>query len=293
VLVAALVEISLLLHGVARLLPLLLAAACAAGAATYLQASQRRLEALRQKAELTRSIFLTLARVLEMKDPQTASHSARVAMYSRDIAASLGLDRAAQSRVHLAGLLHDVGKVGISDEILFKPSDLTASERRIMEDHARLSAEALAGIPGFGDVARAVYAHQEHMDGSGYPEGLAGEQIPLASRIIAVADAFEAITSDRPYRAAHPPETALEIISGAVGRQFDDRVVTALAALVESGSTDYRYGSLADFAEEWARATESLEIETLDQEALEPFEVPPPHTPRLALAASGGAGPTP
>jgi hypothetical protein len=292
-LVAAVVEIALLLDGSARLLPVLVAVAGAAGAATYLHSTHKRVETLEQKAELTRSVFLTLARVLEMKDPETAKHSARVAMYCWDISAALGLDRAALARVHLAGLLHDVGKVGISDEILFKPGKLTPSERRIMEDHARLSAEALAGIPGFGDVARTVYAHQESWDGSGYPEGLRGEEIPLAARVIAVADAFEAITSDRPYRAARSPEVALEIIREASGTQFDPRVVEALAARVEAGSADYRYGSLADFGEEWARATEGLEIDSLDQEAREPFVVPQPRAPQLSIAEAAAAAEAP
>lgn len=285
VLLAAVVTSSLLLEGEARALPVVVALAATAGMAGYIHSAQARIETVRQKARLSQAVFLTLARMLEMKDPDTARHSARVAMYSRDVAVRMGLGAEA-SRVHLAGLLHDVGKVGVSDEILFKPGRLTDEEREVMEDHARMSAEALAGIPGFGDVARMVYAHQESLDGSGYPEGLAGDAIPLGARVIAVADAFEAITSDRPYRRGRSAEEAVAIIREESGRQFDPQVVEALVALVEEGPVDYRYGSVAHFAEEWAKATDDLDLDPLEDE---PFEVPAPPAVRRALAEIAAA----
>jgi hypothetical protein len=285
VLLAAIVTSSLILGGQARLLPVIVAIAATAGMAGYIHSAHKRMETVRQKARLSQAIFLTLARMLEMKDPDTARHSARVAMYSRDVAGRMGLGKEA-SRIHLAGLLHDIGKVGVSDEILFKPGRLTDEEREVMEDHARMSAEALAGIPGFGDVARMVYAHQESLDGSGYPEGLAGEEIPLGARVIAVADAFEAITSDRPYRRGRSAEEAVAIIREQAGRQFDPAVVEALVALVQAGPVDYRYGSVAHFAEEWAKATSDLDLDPLEEE---PFQVPAPPAVRKALAEIAAA----
>jgi len=268
--VAALSELYLLLSGSARVLPILVAAGTIASVPIFHRSNQRRMEAMGQREDLARAIFTSFARLLEMKDPETAGHSARVAMYSRDIALIMGLDADEQGRIHLAGLLHDVGKVGVPDEVLLKPGRLTDEERLMMEDHARLSAEALAGIPGFADLAEMVYAHHERLDGSGYPEGLKDPDIPLGARILGVADTLEAITAVRPYRPARTVEQALAVLT-TEDWLFDQEVVAALRTLVEMGSNDYRYGTLADFTSEWEKAGAKLP-ESKDMERV--FVVP-------------------
>lgn len=268
--VVPLVEVGLLLDGTAVGLPILLAIAGGCGMWITVRTMARQVEARELKDEFFRAIFVSLARLLEMKDPDTAQHSARVALFSRDIAGAMGLSEQEQSRIHLAGLLHDVGKVGVPDEILLKPGRFSNEERRIMERHPRLSAEAIAGIPGFGDLTRMVYAHHERLDGSGYPEGLAGPGVPLGARILGVADTFEALTADRPYRDGRSAESALQVFEDEM-HLFDPDVVDALRYLVLSGAAKYKAGTLADFSEEWSRAAKFLDVK-LDEE---PFEVPP------------------
>lgn len=231
---------------------------------------QRQVETREIKDEFFRAIFVSLARLLEMKDPDTAKHSARVAMYSRELAAHIGLSLEDQSRIHLAGLLHDVGKVGVPDEILLKEGRLTDDERAIMQRHSRLSAEAIAGIPGFSDLTRMVYAHHERIDGSGYPEGIRGSELPIGARILGVADTFEALTSDRPYRPGRSAREALDVFYEDI-RLFDPTIVQALAEIVSLGAAEQRAGELVDFSEQWSQAARYLDVK-LDEE---PFQVPP------------------
>lgn len=274
-LVAALATMGLQLDGTARLLPVLIAIAVVGGVWFLYRSIARQITSLEQRDQLFRAIFVALARLLEMRDEATAVHSARVAAYSRDIAREMGLSVEDQSRIHLAGLLHDVGKVGVPDEILLKPGRLTDEERRIMERHARLSAEALAGIPGFGDLTRMVYAHHERLDGSGYPEGTEGKAIPLGARILGVADTFEAITSDRPYREAQKATEALRILQ-VEDHLFDPTVVFALQTLIARYGPDYPHGEMAEFADEWREAGQRLVVSND-----EPFDLPPEIDPRF------------
>ena len=269
-LVVTLVQIGLLLDGWTRLLPVVVAIIGAAGLWLFLSATRKQLESQELKDEFFRAIFVSFARLLEMKDPETAYHSARVAIYSRDIAQRMDLSAEDQSRVHLAGLLHDVGKVGVPDEILLKPGRLTDEERAIMQRHARLSAEALQGIPGFGDLVRMIYAHHERLDGSGYPEGTLGDDLPLGARILGVADTFEALTSNRPYRAGRPAVEALRVFEED-SHLFDPDVVAALRSVVAADAMSYTFGRITDFSDEWSRAAKYLDVR-LDEEA---FVVPP------------------
>ena len=269
-LVLTLVEIGLLLDGRTRLLPVVVAAVGAAGLWLFLSATKKQLESQELKDEFFRAIFVSFARLLEMKDPETAYHSARVAIYSRDLAQQMGLSAEDQSRVHLAGLLHDVGKVGVPDEILLKPGRLTEEERAIMQRHARLSAEALQGIPGFGDLVKMIYAHHERLDGSGYPEGTLGDDLPLGARILGVADTFEALTSNRPYRPGRPAIEALRVFD-EYSHLFDSEVVAALQSVVAADAMSYAFGKITDFSDEWSRAAKYLDVR-LDEE---PFVVPP------------------
>jgi len=169
-----------------------------------------------------------LVRFVDARDPSTASHSEMVSTLAEGIGIELGLDPETLERLRLAGLLHDLGKIGLPDAILRAPRKLTDEEFAIVKRHPEFGHALLDGL-GVEPVDRWVFHHHEHFDGSGYPLGLAGEEIPLGARIILVADAFEAITADRPYRKAQSPEAALAELRAHAGTQFDPDVVAALS----------------------------------------------------------------
>jgi diguanylate cyclase (GGDEF)-like protein len=169
----------------------------------------------------------SLIRIVDAKDTYTGVHSEAVARLVTAIALELGLDEETIASVRLAGLLHDLGKIAVPDAILQKPSSLADHERRLVRRHAEFGFTLLDGLD-IGPVDLWVRHHHEHWDGSGYPDGLAGEEIPLGSRIILVADAYEAITTDRKYRPAATQAEALEELRGKSGTQFDPVVVEAL-----------------------------------------------------------------
>jgi putative nucleotidyltransferase with HDIG domain len=173
-----------------------------------------------------------LSRAIDAKSPWTAGHSTRVTMIGLAIGRRLGLDDKQLESIHRCGLLHDIGKLGVPVEILDKPGRLTDEETAIMKQHPEIGARIMAPISAYADVAAAVRHHHEHFDGTGYPDGLAGEKIPLIARIFAVADVFDALASARPYREAWPAERAIELIASGAGTQFDPRVVEAFLAEV-------------------------------------------------------------
>jgi diguanylate cyclase (GGDEF)-like protein/putative nucleotidyltransferase with HDIG domain len=179
-----------------------------------------------------RVLATALARAVDAKDAGTRNHCETVAAISALVAHRLGLDSDRIERVRLAGLLHDVGKIGIADAILQKPEKLLREERAIMSTHTTIGQNIVAAAD-LEEEATWVLHHHERWDGDGYPDGLKGEDIPLESRIILVADAFEAMTSDRPYRAGRPPEAALEELIAHAGTQFDPICVAALCAALE------------------------------------------------------------
>jgi putative two-component system response regulator len=143
-----------------------------------------------------------LVEALDASDEYTAGHSSAVAIYSRDIAKRMGFSEDEQDRAYLCGLVHDIGKIGVDPEILRKPGRLTLEERRNMERHSEIGYQILRKIDEYSDIALVVLYHHERMDGEGYPKKLTGPDIPMLSRIIAVADAYNAMTSNRPYRDA-------------------------------------------------------------------------------------------
>ena len=187
------------------------------------------------------SSVLVLAETIDVRDSGTAQHSQAVSRYARAIATELGLAQPAVERLALAGVLHDVGKIGISDAVLKKPGPLDEAEWQEMRAHPELGARILAGA-NLGDVAEWVFAHHERMDGDGYPLGLRGEQIPLEARILAVADSYEAMTSERPYSPVRSREEAAAELRRCAGSQFDADVVEALLRSVRS---DRRAAALA------------------------------------------------
>ena len=175
-----------------------------------------------------RETVSALASALETKDTGTRKHSQRVQRYALELARTLDPLVAGHPSVEYGFLLHDIGKIGIPDQILRKPAPLTRAERRLMESHTVLGAQMLNGVAFLrGPGVDVVRSHHERWDGSGYPDGRAGEEIPLGARIFAVADALDAITTDRPYRRAQSWRTAHREILWASGTQFDPTVVEA------------------------------------------------------------------
>lgn len=176
-----------------------------------------------------RELIYRLSRAAEFRDPETGAHIQRMAHYSCLIAEHLGLGRAEQELVLQAAPMHDVGKIGIADYILLKPGRLTPEEFEVMKGHARLGFELLQGSasPILQAGAEIAHAHHERFDGSGYPGGLRAEAIPLFGRIVAVADVFDALTSERPYKRAWPLAEARAYLESQAGMHFDPACVAA------------------------------------------------------------------
>ena len=193
------------------------------------------------------SFVRSLVRALDARDRYTAGHSAAVAIYARDIAARLGLSEQEQQLAHQCGLVHDVGKVGLPARLLEKPGALTLAERREMEEHSAEGEGILAEVDGWSEIATIVRHHHERWDGQGYPDRLAGEAIPLISRIIAAADAYNAMTSDRPYRDAMHSRVARMRLAQGVETQFDTTVVAAFEAVLTGAAENYRNATREDF----------------------------------------------
>jgi putative nucleotidyltransferase with HDIG domain len=185
---------------------------------------------------LFRSTVKSLVAAIEANDRYTGGHSVRVAEYTRKIAECMGLPEDEIEKVELAAFLHDVGKVGISESILNKPGKFTDKEFEIMKSHPVMGAEILSKIEGMEEISKIVRHHHEKFDGSGYPDGLSGDQIPLASRILSVADTLDAITTNRSYRKKKSLDLALMELIKCSGSQFDPEVVKMLRRCVASGS---------------------------------------------------------
>jgi putative nucleotidyltransferase with HDIG domain len=233
-------------------LPLFLAPALAAQRSFVLYQGERRLagdlaEVNRHLERANLSFATALVATLDARDRYTAGHSAVVAIYARDIATRMGLTEAATQLAHLCGLVHDIGKIGLPPALLEKPGALTLDERRQMEEHTVIGERILANVDDYAEIAQIVRHHHERVDGQGYPDGLSGEEIPLLSRIISVADAYNAMTSDRPYRDAMPSQVARLRLAQAVESQFDTTVVAAFEAILAGASEEYRSGQRFDF----------------------------------------------
>ena len=193
------------------------------------------------------SFATALVATLDARDQYTAGHSAAVAIYAADIAKRMDLAEAEQKLAHLCGLVHDIGKIGLPAGLLEKPGALTLDERKQMELHSTIGERILRNVEDYSEIAAIVRHHHERVDGNGYPDGLVGEEIPLLARIIAVADAYNAMTSDRPYRDAMPSRVARLRLAQAVESQFDTSVVAAFEAVLTGADEAYRTGTRADF----------------------------------------------
>jgi putative nucleotidyltransferase with HDIG domain len=193
------------------------------------------------------SFATALVATLDARDRYTAGHSAAVAIYASDIARRMSLSESDQNLVHLCGLVHDIGKVGLPAGLLEKPGALTLDERREMQRHSEIGERILAKVETYAEIASIVRHHHERVDGEGYPDGLYEEQIPLLARIIAVADAYNAMTSDRPYRDAMPSRVARLRLAQAVESQFDTSVVAAFEAILAGADEAYRNAASPQF----------------------------------------------
>jgi HD-GYP domain-containing protein (c-di-GMP phosphodiesterase class II) len=198
---------------------------------------------LREKIQKYQRLFLGTLKVLtaaiEAKDPYTRGHSARVNEYAKAIGVELGLSDEQLEFLQYAALLHDVGKIGIDEKILCKPGKLDRKEWGTIRDHPLMGAGIIEPIELFSEILPFVIHHHEAFDGDGYPRGLTGSEIPYGARIITVADAFDAMTSDRPYRKAFSVDAALEELQDNSGTQFDPTVVEAFLAAIEKGAITF------------------------------------------------------
>jgi HD-GYP domain-containing protein (c-di-GMP phosphodiesterase class II) len=197
------------------------------------------IDRLKKAAAENRELFLgsirMLAAAIDEKDPYTRGHSGRVAKYSTIIGDGLGLNAEELDRLRISALLHDVGKIGVDDRVLKKPGKLTDEEFDLMKQHTVKGANIMRPVAQLRDVLPGIELHHERMDGGGYPYGLAGDQIPLMARIIAVADTFDAITTNRPYQSAMDVDYALDRIRSLAVTKFDTNVVAALESAIHSG----------------------------------------------------------
>lgn len=182
--------------------------------------------------DLKTAVVCGLNQLVDMKDLNTGVHSTRLAEWSVRIAHDLGLDRAYQLDVEYAALLHDLGKIGIPDVILQKAGPLTAEERAIMNKHSELGWSILRMFPGFERISLFVLHHHERVDGTGYPAGLKGEEIPLGSRIVCLMDAFDAMITSRCYRDGLPLEAVLDRLEKGRGTQFDTMILDRFLPIV-------------------------------------------------------------
>jgi HD-GYP domain-containing protein (c-di-GMP phosphodiesterase class II) len=196
-----------------------------------------------QRARLQASYMATvraLSNAVEARDAYTGKHAERVAAYGLEIARAMGSSLAEDPQTEFGFLLHDVGKVAIPDAILYKPEPLTDAERALMSRHPVIGSQILHGIEFLGAAKAVVRHHHERWDGQGYPDGLAGEAIPLAARVFAVADTLDALTTDRPYRRRSSLAKAREVIDANAGTQFDPAIVEAFRSVPDERLTAIR-----------------------------------------------------
>jgi putative nucleotidyltransferase with HDIG domain len=210
------------------------------------QRTEQLLTAMRRLEQTYDETLEALAAALDLRDNDTAGHSRRVTLYSLEIAKRLSFSPDQLKQLEWGAYLHDIGKIGIPDSILLKPSKLTSKETTIMQAHARVGYDLMRRVSFLASAANMVLTHQERYDGTGYPQGLKGEEIPLGARIFAVADTFDAITSDRPYRRGRPYAEVRVEIARESGKQFDPQVVSMFLSIPEETWATIRAESTRD-----------------------------------------------
>ncbi len=260
-----------------------------------LSASQMRYEALqyRYMSPVLDSIALTLSTAIEARNLETGEHCRQLGVLSERMAAVLGLDERQQMTIRIGGYLHDIGKIGIADAILLKPGKLTDAETVEMRRHSEIGAAILEVHEEMADIARTVRHHHERWDGRGYPDALVGTAIPLGGRIIAVADAFNAMTSDRIYRPAMPHERAWAELRAHCGTQFDPEIVAVFEQVVDEDGrlrplSPNLERTLSDGAQVPLSATEALHARLAVLPVLEPLAVTTRSAAEECPVAPGG-----
>ncbi len=186
-----------------------------------------------KKAQI--EMLLAMVKALEERDPYTKGHSERVANYAKLLARKLNMSHKKENLLYIAGLLHDIGKIGIPDEVLNKPGNLTNEEFKMIMEHPIKGEEIISQFTHLGPILPYVRHHHESWDGSGYPDGLKGEEIPLEARILAIVDVYDALTTNRAYRKAYSREEALEMMKRMKGKKFDPRLLEIFFELMETG----------------------------------------------------------
>jgi HD-GYP domain-containing protein (c-di-GMP phosphodiesterase class II) len=200
-------------------------------AASYIEAFLDNASLYADQQDMFVGSIRALTASIDAKDRYTRGHSERVAMLARDLAIAVGLDSMAAERVHICGLLHDVGKIGVPEAVLCKPGRLTDDEFALIKKHPEIGHRILTDIPLLGDILPGVLHHHERWDGRGYPHGLRADAIPLIARLIGLADTFDAMSSTRSYRDAMPRHRVLDEIRRSAGTQLDPVLVEAFAAV--------------------------------------------------------------
>jgi putative nucleotidyltransferase with HDIG domain len=204
----------------------------------------------RELASLQVGLLTTVLQTLSLRDKMTARHSAAVARYAREMARAISLPPAEEELVHTAGLLHDIGKFIFPDSILLADTRLTDEQFEIVKRHPEQGAKLVRRIDGYGRVAEIIHAHHERIDGRGYPRGLVGEDIPIASRIISIADTYDVMTSRDSYRKPVSPHEAIAELRRVSGSQLDAQLVEVFIGLVEQRTIRYRHADDAEFERE-------------------------------------------
>ena len=197
--------------------------------------SQLRLKRLTDQLEHTEGVIFMLAAAVEAKDAYTEGHLRRLRTYSEHLALAYGLSPAEVRAVRYGGVLHDIGKIGVDEAIIRKPGPLTPEETAQMRRHPEIGAQIISQMRFARDVAPIISGHHEYWDGSGYPLGLKGEEIPIGARIITIVDAYDAMTTDRPYRAALSDEEAIRRLQAGRGTQFDPDLLEVFLELIKTG----------------------------------------------------------
>ena len=233
-----------------------------------------------------------MVKALDARDAYTAGHSAAVAVYTRDIAKEMGFDEETVRVAHLAGLLHDIGKIGVPGRVLNKTAPLDDEEYELMKSHAAMGAEILGEVDLYSDVALLVRYHHERIDGRGYPDGISGDAIPAISRMISVADTYSAMTTDRPYREGMPTEKAMSILRECRGTQLDQDFTDAFLRILIVADEAYQRGKQTDFEVEVAKHQALSEVEAEAVRLTEPHPAGPkapaaPEVPMLPAAVDG------
>jgi putative nucleotidyltransferase with HDIG domain len=219
-----------------------------------LMRSQERAEELAirstELASLQVGVLTALVQTLSLRDKMTARHSAAVARYAKAIAEAIGCSEAEQELVHTAGLLHDIGKFIFPDRILFADRKLDDDDWAIVKKHPAQGARVVGRVSGYGPVAEIIRAHHERIDGTGYPNGIAGEDIPLLSRMISIADTYDVMTARDSYREPVSPAEAIAELRRVSGKQLDGRLVEVFIKVLEDRGVSFQHTTDADFERE-------------------------------------------